>query len=125
MSTTDENIEAVKKMILNNRQISIREVADDIGISFGLCQAIFMDVLDMKRATAKIVPKLLNFEQTQHCMDIAQEMLTTFNGDPDLIKNVKTSSKPKPNHPNGSVQKNVKCEDFAHCLLRLQWRAAS
>ena len=36
-STIDENIETVKKMILNNHRIttSIREVVDDIGISFG------------------------------------------------------------------------------------------
>ena len=33
-STTDENIEAVKKIILDNRGITIREVADDIIISF-------------------------------------------------------------------------------------------
>lgn len=61
-SKTDENIEAVKKMILDNRRITIREVADDVGISFGSCQAIFTDVLGMKRAAAKIVPKLLNFD---------------------------------------------------------------
>ena len=30
-STIDENIEAVKKMILDNRRITIREVADDVG----------------------------------------------------------------------------------------------
>ena len=34
-STTDENIEAVKKRILDNRLITIREVDDDIDISFG------------------------------------------------------------------------------------------
>ena len=45
----------------------------------------------MKRAAAKIVPKLLNFEQKQHRMDIAQEMLTTFNNDPDLLKRVITT----------------------------------
>ena len=31
--TTDENIESAKKMILDNRPITIREVADDVGIS--------------------------------------------------------------------------------------------
>ena len=31
-STTNENIEAVKKMILDNHRITIREVADDVGI---------------------------------------------------------------------------------------------
>ena len=48
-------------MILYNHRITVREVADDVGISLGSCQAIFTDVLDMKRAAAK-VPKLLNFE---------------------------------------------------------------
>ena len=62
-SITDENIEAVKKMILYNRRITIRERANDVGISFDLCQAIFMDVLGMKCSAAKIVSKLQNFEQ--------------------------------------------------------------
>ena len=56
-STTVENIEAVKKITLNtNRRITIREIADDIGISFVSCQAIFTDVLGMKHVAANIVP---------------------------------------------------------------------
>ena len=62
-STIYENIEAVKIMILDNRRITIKEVAaDDVGISFGSCQAIFKDALGKKNAAAKIVSKLLNFE---------------------------------------------------------------
>ena len=57
-------------MTLGNRRITIREVADDIGIPFG-----------MKRAAGKIVPKLLNFEQKQRRMDIAKDMLTTLNNE--------------------------------------------
>ena len=61
-STTEENIEAVKKMTLGNRRNTIKEVADDIvGISFVSCQTMFTDVLGMKREAARIVPKLLNF----------------------------------------------------------------
>ena len=40
-STTDENIKAVKKIIFDNHRITIREVADNVGISFGSCQVIF------------------------------------------------------------------------------------
>ena len=90
MATTDENIEAVKKMILDNHGIVIREIADDVGTSFGSCQAIFRDLLGMKHAEVMIVHKLLNFEQKQRLMDIAQEMLTTFNDYLDLLKNVIT-----------------------------------
>ena len=53
----------MKKMILDNQRITIREVADNVGISFGSCQAIFTDILGMKRVEAKIVSKLLNFKQ--------------------------------------------------------------
>ena len=81
---------STKKMILDNRRITIRGVADYVGISFGSCQAIFADCLGMKSAAVKIIPKLLNFEQKQRHMNIAQEMLTTFNDDPDLFKKVVT-----------------------------------
>ena len=37
-SITDENMEAGKKIILDNRGIIIGEVADVAGISFGSCQ---------------------------------------------------------------------------------------
>ena len=78
-----ENIETMKKMILDYRRTTIREVADDVGIAFGSCQEIFMDVLK----------KLQNFEQTQRRTDITQEMLTMFNDDPDLLKKVITDDK--------------------------------
>ena len=82
--TTDENIEAVKKMIFDKSSIHY------VSISFGSCQAILTNVLGMKQAAAKIVPKLLNCAQKQSRVDIVQEMLTTFNSDPDLVKKVIT-----------------------------------
>ena len=61
--TTDENIEALKKLILVNRRIIIKEVTDDVGILFCSYQVTFTDIFGMKRAAAKIVPKLQDFEQ--------------------------------------------------------------
>ena len=91
-STTDDNIKAVKKIILENRRITIGEVADNVSISFGLYQALFTEFLVMKRVALKIAPKLLNFERKQRRMDIGQKMLTTFNDDPYLLKKVITSN---------------------------------
>ena len=68
----------------------------------------------MKRAAAKIITKLQNFEQKQLRMVISQEMLTTFNYNPErsqLVTNhgcVVMTLKPKPNHTNGSVLKTKK-----------------
>ena len=44
------------------RKCKKREVAGNVDISFGSCQAVFTHILDMKRAAEKVVPKLLNFE---------------------------------------------------------------
>ncbi|CAB3260001.1 unnamed protein product [Arctia plantaginis] len=89
-STTDENVKKVKEMVMNDRRITIREVADDVGISVGSCHEIFSDVLGMKRVAAKFVPKLLNFEQKQRRMEVAQESLNEVNNDAELLKCVIT-----------------------------------
>ncbi|KYN10054.1 hypothetical protein ALC57_17743, partial [Trachymyrmex cornetzi] len=89
-SKTDENVQEVKEIVLKNRRITIREIADDLNISFGSCQSILTDVLGMTRVSAKFVPKLLNFDQKQRRMNIAQDMLNDVNDDPDLLKRVIT-----------------------------------
>jgi len=70
-STTDENIDEVKKIVLANRRITVREVAEDLNISIGSCHSIFTNDLGMRRVAAKFVPKLLNFDQKQHRINIA------------------------------------------------------
>ena len=89
-STTDKNVGAVKEIVLKNRRITIREVAEDVGISVGSCHDIFSDVLGMRRVSAKFVPKLLNFDQKNRRMTIAQEILNGVNEDPDFLKRIIT-----------------------------------
>ena len=48
---------------MENLRITIREVAEDVGISVGSCHVIVSNVLGIKRVVAKLVPKLLNFVQ--------------------------------------------------------------
>ena len=101
-------------MILDDPRITVTERSDDVSISYGSRQAIFTDVLSMKCAAAKFVPKLLNFEHKPHIIDIAQEMLTTFKGDLDLLKKVTTDEESwvydydieTKTDSNGSVQKS-------------------
>ena len=70
-STTNKNTEAVKKIVLENRRITIRKVAEDVGISVGSYHAIFSNILGLKCVAAKFVPKLLNFDLlTRHCLFI-------------------------------------------------------
>ena len=89
-STTNENTEAVKKIVMENRRITIREVAEDVGIRLAHAMYFFLDILGLKRVAAKFVPKLLNFDQKTRRMTIAQKMLNDVNDDPDLLKKVVT-----------------------------------
>ncbi|UYV84101.1 hypothetical protein LAZ67_X001176 [Cordylochernes scorpioides] len=89
-STTDEKINEVEKMILANRRITVREVAEDLNISIGSCHSIFINDLGMRRVAAKFVPKLLNCDQKQHRMNIANEMLDSVRDDPNLLQRVLT-----------------------------------
>ena len=89
-SITDENVKKVEEMIMNDRRITIREVADEVGISIGSCHDVFANVLGMKRVAAKFVPKLLNLEQKQRRMKVCQDSLNEVNVDSDLLKRIIT-----------------------------------
>lgn len=59
-STTDENIDEVKKIALVIRRITVREISEDLSISIGSCHSIFTN--DLKPVAVKFVPKLLSFD---------------------------------------------------------------
>jgi AraC-like DNA-binding protein len=56
-----EYVKKVEKMVMNDRRIPIREIADEVGISIRSFHNIFSNVLGMKRVAVKFIPKLLNF----------------------------------------------------------------
>ncbi|UYV77833.1 hypothetical protein LAZ67_15002505 [Cordylochernes scorpioides] len=49
-----------------NPRITIRELSEDLDISFGTCQTIIKNDLHLKRSPAKFVPHLLTNEQKEH-----------------------------------------------------------
>ena len=83
-------MEKVKVMVLANCRTTIREVDEKIEISYGSCETIFTNVLNMKRMVAKFVPKLLNFQQKKHGVTFAEQMPANVDDDPDLFKHVIT-----------------------------------
>ena len=89
-STTDKNIDEVKKKALTNRRITVRKVAENLNISIGSCHSIFTHNLGMRRVAAKFVPKLLKFDQKQHRIYIAKELLNSSRNDPNLLQCVIT-----------------------------------
>ena len=73
-STDDVHIDAVRHLILQNRHLTIREIAEDVGISFGSCQAILTEKLNMQSVAAKFVPCVLTEDQKENRVNISQEL---------------------------------------------------
>jgi len=80
----------IKDIVLSNCRITLRKVADEVNISYGSCEAIFTDILGLKRVAAKFILKLLNFEQKQNRKNIAEQMLAEVTNDPEMLKRIKT-----------------------------------
>ncbi|XP_066150300.1 protein GVQW3-like [Euwallacea fornicatus] len=55
-SKTDENIDKVEEMLVNNHKYTIREIAEDLSIAYGSVHDILVNDLGFHRVAAKLVP---------------------------------------------------------------------
>jgi hypothetical protein len=78
-------IENVRSPIMEDRRLTIREIADEVGIGTGSAHSILTEDLHICRVVAKFVAKLLSHEQQQLCLEVVQDML-----DPEFLKTVST-----------------------------------
>jgi [histone H3]-lysine36 N-dimethyltransferase SETMAR len=81
-TTTDENIEAVEQIVMRDRQISVRRVAYELGISTTTVYEIMSNQLGMKKVSTRWVPKLLTPIQRANRVDCCQELLQESEVDP-------------------------------------------
>ena len=77
-------------MIRGNRRLTVREVADEVGVSIGSCHKIFTEELQMCRINAKYVSRLLTDDQKENRVEISQELLANANGNQNVLKNIIT-----------------------------------
>jgi hypothetical protein len=58
-SKTIQNVEKIREIIEEGHHRTIHELTDTVGISYGLCQEILTENLNMHHIAAKFVPQLL------------------------------------------------------------------
>ena len=58
-ATTDENVEIVPSLIMCDRRRSLRDIAKQIGISYGVLQSILIETLEMPKVSARWVFRML------------------------------------------------------------------
>ncbi|CAF4375665.1 unnamed protein product, partial [Rotaria sp. Silwood2] len=76
--TTSENIEQVRSLINDNPHITIQEMEVQTGLSHGTIHRIISDHLNLKKLTARYIPKQLTDSQKAERVRICKENLEKF-----------------------------------------------
>jgi histone-lysine N-methyltransferase SETMAR len=77
--THREGFHQVHDMVLDERRMIVREIAETIGISKERVGYILHEELDMKKLCEKWVPRLLTADQKRTRMEISEQCLERFN----------------------------------------------
>ena len=80
--TTVEIIDQIHELILEDRRISAKSIAEQLGISCERAGSIIHEDLDMRKLYAKWVPKCLNADQKRPRCQQSEQNLECFRRDP-------------------------------------------
>jgi hypothetical protein len=102
-------LKKIRELIHEDRHRKILELADAIGISYGVCQEILTEILYMCHIVAKFVLRLLTNDQKQWHMNMCLELREKANKDSAFISRIITDKvgftvmiqKQSDNHRNG------------------------
>jgi hypothetical protein len=72
--------------------LTYREIADELNLSFGTCQAILTQDLGMRHVSAKLVPRLLTQDQTEHRATTCRELLQRAENDAAFLPSIATGN---------------------------------
>ena len=66
-----------------DRRRNLRDIASEVGISFGAVQSILTDILGMSKVSARWVPRMLTEDQKRSRLDISRYLLSRYEDDPE------------------------------------------
>ena len=89
-SRKEEVMDQVREKVLEDRRLSVQEIVAEVGINTGSVHSILTEDLNLRRVSAKFVPKLLTEQQKELRKEISEDMLDLANHDPEFIKTIIT-----------------------------------
>ena len=79
---TDENVERVRQKVPSDRHLTVRMIADELGMNSNRVWRINTEDLGMRKICAKMVPKLLNERQNERLVQVCQNILEQLQTEP-------------------------------------------
>ena len=86
----DKNIELGRQKVSSNRRLTIRMIANKLGISCERVWAIITEDLEMKKICSKMVTRLLKEEKIEQHVQVRLDMFKRLKTEPDLLRKVMT-----------------------------------
>ena len=83
--TTQKIIDQIHELILEDRRISAKSIAEQLGISRERVGSTIHEDLDMRKISAKLVPKCLNADQKHQRCQSSEQILEFFRRDPNAL----------------------------------------
>jgi histone-lysine N-methyltransferase SETMAR len=83
--TTENDVDKIWELTHKDCHRTIHELTDTAGISYGVCQEILTENLNMRCTAAKFVPLLLTNYQKQWSVNVCLELREKANKDPTFI----------------------------------------
>ncbi|GBP84565.1 Histone-lysine N-methyltransferase SETMAR [Eumeta japonica] len=80
---TPEIVDKIHKMIMDDRRMKVRELAHAVGISTEQVHHILHEYLDMRKLSARWVPRLLTLDHKCNRVTTSKECLAMFRRNPD------------------------------------------
>ncbi|XP_070394041.1 protein GVQW3-like [Dermacentor albipictus] len=87
----DQLIAEVNSVVMRDRRVTIREIAEEVGISIFSAHCTMTEYLAKKKVAPKFVPELFTVKQKQLCVEVSLDMLDLTNRDPDFMNTIITS----------------------------------
>ena len=84
-ATDEEMCKKVRNLVYSDRRIQVEEIAQALGISHGSVSTILHDRLDMRKLTARWVPKSLSDEQMATRASVCSVLLKRFRSKDDFL----------------------------------------
>ena len=89
-STDDSHIDEINTLVRANRRLTVRELAEECGISVGSCHHMLTEELKMHRVAAKFVPRLMTSDQQAHRVQVCQDLLDHSENDKEFLSKIIT-----------------------------------
>ncbi|GBM58196.1 hypothetical protein AVEN_196703-1 [Araneus ventricosus] len=89
-STTPDNIERVRRMLADDRRLSLRMIAEALKIRLDNVRNIVHEHFQKRKICARFVPKKLSDEQKQHRMETSGDFIDACDQNPQFLETLIT-----------------------------------